>query len=192
MKIKNISRHDRGRRAGTLLRPRHGESGRGRRRCRYRFRCSEGDFGCDRQGRQGEGDRNPAGYCTDSRVRTKMPRRDRARAVCAVTAGCVSLLLTSGIAWPQNHAVKPIRMLIGFSAGGGADVVARSLTPWLVKALGQPLAVRGRRARRELAAVVRHVLRGRDCEVDARRAESWNPHRLKMRSELFIETGMPA
>ncbi len=74
----------------------------------------------------------------------KMQRRDHARAACAVTAGCASLLLTSGIAWPQNYPVKPIRMLIGFSPGGGADVVARSLTPRLVEALGQQIVVENR------------------------------------------------
>ncbi|MBI1989948.1 MAG: hypothetical protein HYS65_09480 [Betaproteobacteria bacterium] len=73
-----------------------------------------------------------------------MPRRDYAKTAFAVTAGCVSLLLTSGIAWLQNYPVKPIRMLIGFSPGGGADVVARSLTPRLVETLGQQIVVENR------------------------------------------------
>ncbi len=54
------------------------------------------------------------------------------------------MLLTSGIAWPQNYPVKPIRMLIGFSPGGGADVVARSLAPRLVETLGQQIVVENR------------------------------------------------
>ena len=62
----------------------------------------------------------------------------------AVTAGCVCLLLASGVAWSQNYPVKPIRMLIGFSPGGGADVVARSLAPRLIETLGQQIVVENR------------------------------------------------
>ena len=54
------------------------------------------------------------------------------------------LLYASGIVWAQSYPAKPIRMLIGFSAGGGADVVARSLTPRLVESLGQQIVVENR------------------------------------------------
>lgn len=57
---------------------------------------------------------------------------------------CVLLLLVTGVAWAQSYPVKPVRMLIGFSAGGGADVVARGLSPRLAEGLGQQIIVDNR------------------------------------------------
>jgi tripartite-type tricarboxylate transporter receptor subunit TctC len=42
------------------------------------------------------------------------------------------------------YPVKPIRMLVGFPAGGGADIVARILGPRLSDALGQQIIVDNR------------------------------------------------
>src|SRR5215471_5882380 len=39
---------------------------------------------------------------------------------------------------------KPIRMLIGYAPGGGADVVARYMSPKLSASLGQPIIVDNR------------------------------------------------
>ncbi len=39
--------------------------------------------------------------------------------------------------WPQ----KPIRMLVGFGAGGGTDIVSRIIAPPLGEALGQPVVI---------------------------------------------------
>lgn len=50
----------------------------------------------------------------------------------------------SNVAWPQSYPLRPVRILIGFSAGGGADVVARSLSPRLSEALGQQVVVENR------------------------------------------------
>ena len=54
-------------------------------------------------------------------------------------SGWIILLLTTTAASAQNYPVKSVRMLIGFAAGGGADIVARSLTPRLADALGQQI-----------------------------------------------------
>ena len=43
-------------------------------------------------------------------------------------------------AWPS----KPVRWIIGFPAGGGADTVARIVEPWLTKRLGQPVIIENR------------------------------------------------
>jgi len=62
----------------------------------------------------------------------------------AVAGGWIFLFLTTGVGWAQSYPAKPIRILIGFSPGGGADVVARSLSPQLVETLGQQIVVENR------------------------------------------------
>lgn len=54
------------------------------------------------------------------------------------------LAAISNIASPQAYPLRPVRILIGFSAGGGADAVARSLSPRLSEALGQQVVVENR------------------------------------------------
>ena len=42
--------------------------------------------------------------------------------------------------WPQ----RPVRMLVGFGAGGGTDILARIVAPAMGAALGQPVVVENR------------------------------------------------
>ena len=42
--------------------------------------------------------------------------------------------------WPQ----RPLRMLVGFGAGGGTDILARIVAPAMGEALGQPVVVENR------------------------------------------------
>ncbi len=47
-------------------------------------------------------------------------------------------------AWPtaaQNYPTKPIRLIIGFPAGGGTDVTARTITQRLSETFGQPIVI---------------------------------------------------
>src|SRR5258705_5361142 len=39
---------------------------------------------------------------------------------------------------------RPVRLLIGFSAGGGADIVGRLIGQWLQQRLGQPVVIENR------------------------------------------------
>ena len=71
-------------------------------------------------------------------------RRMRCRATRVANCGWILLFLATGAGWAQNYPAKPIRMLIGFAPGGGADIVARALSPRLMEALGQQIIVDNR------------------------------------------------
>ena len=60
---------------------------------------------------------------------------------------CTALLTSALAAFPlaasaqDNYPNKPIRVVIGYSAGGGNDIIVRVMTPELSKGLGQPVIV---------------------------------------------------
>lgn len=61
------------------------------------------------------------------------------RALLAVTAACaLALPAAAQPAFPS----RPVQMLIGFPAGGGADLIARSLQATFQAQLGQPVIIR--------------------------------------------------
>ena len=53
------------------------------------------------------------------------------------------LAATSG-AFAQDYPARPIKMIVGFVAGGGPDVVARGFAQKLGEVLGQPVVVENR------------------------------------------------
>lgn len=52
-----------------------------------------------------------------------------------------ALALAPDIAWAQAYPSKPIRLIVPYSAGGGADTTARLIAPKLQEALGQTIVV---------------------------------------------------
>jgi len=56
----------------------------------------------------------------------------------------VALLLLVSSAWAQNYPSKPIRLVVGYPAGGAADIVTREIGHNLAKTLGQPVTVENR------------------------------------------------
>jgi tripartite-type tricarboxylate transporter receptor subunit TctC len=43
--------------------------------------------------------------------------------------------------WALDYPMRPIRLVIGFAPGGGADVVARIIARWLSERLGRPVVI---------------------------------------------------
>jgi len=59
--------------------------------------------------------------------------------------GALALALAAaGAAAQDAYPSKPIRILIGYAAGGGNDIIVRSMQPELQKGLGQPVIIENR------------------------------------------------
>jgi len=61
-----------------------------------------------------------------------------------LAAAAAALPVVCRTASAQAYPTKPIRWIIGFPAGGGADTVARIMEPWLSRQLGQPVIIENR------------------------------------------------
>lgn len=54
------------------------------------------------------------------------------------------LVASSQLGWAQQYPAKPLRMLVGYSAGGGADALARLIAAKMADGLGQQVLVENR------------------------------------------------
>ena len=70
----------------------------------------------------------------------KLPRRNFLH----LAAGAAALPVVSRIARAQTYPTRPVRIIIGFAAGGPADIVARLIAQWLSERLGQPFVIENR------------------------------------------------
>jgi tripartite-type tricarboxylate transporter receptor subunit TctC len=70
----------------------------------------------------------------------KLPRRQFLH----LAAGAAVLPAVSHIARAQSYPTRPVRLLVGFSAGGNADTIARPMGQWLSERLGQPFVIENR------------------------------------------------
>jgi len=70
----------------------------------------------------------------------KLPRRN----LLHLAAGAAALPAVSRFAWAQAYPSRPVRIIAGFPAGGGADIVARLIGQWLSERLGQQFVVENR------------------------------------------------
>ena len=70
----------------------------------------------------------------------KLPRRH----LLHLAAGAAALSALSRIARAQAYPTQPVRLIVGFPAGGVADLYARLIGQWLSEHLGQPFIVENR------------------------------------------------
>ncbi len=63
-------------------------------------------------------------------------------ALCAGLFPCIGLLPASAVA--QAYPVRPVRMLVGFTSGSGADATARAVGQKLSDVFGQPFIIENR------------------------------------------------
>lgn len=66
------------------------------------------------------------------------------RQVISLVAASVFSPLVAGQARATAYPTRPIRVLVGFPAGGGADILTRVITDWLQVRLGQPFIIENR------------------------------------------------
>lgn len=58
-----------------------------------------------------------------------------------LAAGAIALPLAPRIALARVYPSRPVRMVVGFPAGGPVDIAARLISPWLSERFGQPFMV---------------------------------------------------
>jgi tripartite-type tricarboxylate transporter receptor subunit TctC len=61
-----------------------------------------------------------------------------------LAAGAAALPVTSGVASAQTYPARPVRLVIGYTPGGSADLTARLMGQWLSERLGQSFVIENR------------------------------------------------
>jgi tripartite-type tricarboxylate transporter receptor subunit TctC len=56
----------------------------------------------------------------------------------------LACVVAAPVAWGQGYPTKPIRVIVGYTAGGAVDVVARAVSQQMQGNLGQPIIVENR------------------------------------------------
>lgn len=70
----------------------------------------------------------------------ELPRRAFLHLATAASA----LPAASRLAWADTYPARPVRMLVGYTAGSAPDILARIMGQWLSDRLGQPFVVENR------------------------------------------------
>src|SRR5258707_6826426 len=70
----------------------------------------------------------------------RLPRRKFLR----LAAGAAALPVIPRMAWAQSYPSRPVRIVVGLTAGSASDIVARIMGQWLSERLGQQFVVEDR------------------------------------------------
>jgi tripartite-type tricarboxylate transporter receptor subunit TctC len=70
----------------------------------------------------------------------KLPRRR----FLYLATGAAALPAVSPSAWAQAYPTRPVRLILGYAAGGAPDIVARLIGQWLSERLGQQFIIDNR------------------------------------------------
>jgi len=71
----------------------------------------------------------------------KLPHRRR---LLHLAASALTLPAMSRLGWAQTYPTRPVRILVGFAAGGNFDIVARLIGQWLSEQVHQTVIVENR------------------------------------------------
>src|SRR5215468_8617338 len=61
-----------------------------------------------------------------------------------IAAGSIAAPAIATAAWAQGYPSRPVRLIVGFAAGGVTDIVARLMGQWLSERLGQQFIIENR------------------------------------------------
>ena len=70
----------------------------------------------------------------------KLPRRQFLH----LAAGAIAMPMVSRLAIAEAYPARPVRIIVGFAAGGAADITARIIGQWLSERLGQQFVIENR------------------------------------------------
>src|SRR5262245_29893630 len=85
--------------------------------------------------------------CTSGSVRDEAgqpPHLLGRRQFLHLAAGAAALPALSRFASAQGYPSRPVRIIVGFPAGGPIDILARQIGQWLSDRLGQPFVIESR------------------------------------------------
>src|SRR5262245_39042181 len=68
----------------------------------------------------------------------------RRRQFLHLAAGAAALPVLSRIASAQGYPTRPVRIIVGFAAGGTTDIISRLIGQWLSERLGQQFVIENR------------------------------------------------
>ena len=61
-----------------------------------------------------------------------------------LAAAAAAVPAASRLTWAQAYPNRPLRFIVGYPPGGGADNAARIMGSWLAERLGQPVVIENR------------------------------------------------